>query len=196
VNHGSGPSRVNDSHTADAARSNVIEVVFDNYLSFASQGNRRIGPIVLRGVIEMRPSELANKNGLARAGETGLEEPSPGQHPLAGFDVATEDCSCILARNSRQSTRARWAPNATERTQPMLDVRLAAQGKPAVAAFFREPGFSSDYFPRIASRSSRIRRRKKYHNQGKQHMSEIAMPDICGQLAHRKTSRSAAASCP
>jgi hypothetical protein len=78
----------------------------------------------------------------------------------------------------------------------MLDVRLAAQGKPAVAAFFREHGFSSDYFPRIASRSSRIRRRKKYHNQGKQHISEIAMPDIWGQLAHRKTSRSAAANCP
>ena len=55
----------------------------------------------------------------------------------------------------------------------MLDVRLAAQGKPAVAAFFREHGFSSDYFPRMASRSSRIRRRKKYHNQGKQHISEI-----------------------
>jgi hypothetical protein len=75
-------------------------------------------------------------------------------------------------------SRARWIPKAAERTQSMLDVRLAAQGKPAVAAFFREHGFSSDYFPRIASRSSRIRRRKKYHNQGKQHMSEIAMPDI------------------
>ena len=78
----------------------------------------------------------------------------------------------------------------------MLDVRLAAQGKPAVAAFFREHGFSSDYFPRRASRSSRIRRRKKYHNQGKQHINEIAVPDIGGQLAHRKTSRSAAANCP
>jgi hypothetical protein len=78
----------------------------------------------------------------------------------------------------------------------VLDVRLTAQGKPAVAAFFREHGFSSGYFPRIASRSSRIRRREKYHNQGKQHSSEIAMLDIWGQLAHRKTSRSAAASCP
>jgi len=95
----------------------------------------------------------------------------------------TPHCSCILARNSRE-------------TQPMMDVRLAAQGKPAVEAFFREHGISSDYFPRIASRSSRIRRRKKYHNQGREHSRGIAMPDIWGQLAHRKTSRSAAASCP
>jgi hypothetical protein len=29
----------------------------------------------------------------------------------------------------------------------MLDLRLAAQGKPAVAAFFREHGFSSELFP-------------------------------------------------
>ncbi len=78
----------------------------------------------------------------------------------------------------------------------MLDVRLAAQDKPAVAAFFREHGFSSDYFPRMASRSSRIRRRKKYHNQGREHTNGIAIADIWGQLAHRKTSRSAAANCP
>jgi hypothetical protein len=97
-----------------------------------------------------------------------------------------------LGRNSRESTRARWVRNAAKRTQPIvLDVRLTAQGKPAVAAFFREHGFSSDYFPRIASRSSRIRCRKKYHNQGREHSSEIAMPEIWGQLAPRKTSRSA-----
>jgi len=37
----------------------------------------------------MRPPELANKNGLARAAENGLKEPSPGLHPLAGFDLTT-----------------------------------------------------------------------------------------------------------
>jgi hypothetical protein len=71
-------------------------------------------------------------------------------------------------RGIHASLRARWAPEAAERTQPMLGVRLTAQGKLAVAVFFPEHGLSSDYFPRIASRSSRIRSRKKYHNQGKQ----------------------------
>ena len=134
------------SHTVDAARSNVIEVVFDNYLSFASPGNRRIGPFVLRGVIEMRPSQLANKNGLARAGETGLKEPSPGPHPLAGFDVTAEDCPCILPRNSRESMRARWAPNATERTQPMLEFVWPRKANPQWRHSFVSTGFRLTIF--------------------------------------------------
>jgi hypothetical protein len=37
----------------------------------------------------MRAPELENKNGLARSGQTGLKEPSPGPNTLAGFDLTT-----------------------------------------------------------------------------------------------------------
>jgi hypothetical protein len=60
-----------------------------------------------------------------------------------------------------------------------------------VADFYLESRISCAYLPAMASRSSRIRCRKKYHNQGREHRSWTAIPNIGGQLAHRKTSRSA-----
>jgi hypothetical protein len=52
------------------------------------------------------------------------------------------------------------------------------------------------YFPSRASRNSRIRRKEKYHNQGREHKSRMTIPEICGQLPQRKSSRSAVANCP
>ena len=37
-----------------------------------------------------RPANLSNKNTLAASGLGGVKGLSPGQHPLAGFQVATE----------------------------------------------------------------------------------------------------------
>jgi hypothetical protein len=73
----------------------------------------------------------------------------PGRRLFVGghrMDLLLPHCCCILARNSRESTRARWALNATERTQPMLDIRLAAQGSPPWQHSFVSTGFRLTIF--------------------------------------------------
>ena len=49
----------------------------------------------------MRPTELENESRLAGSREDGVKEPSPGLHPLAGFDL-TPEVSARPARDTLQ----------------------------------------------------------------------------------------------